>query len=242
VCVCVKVRVYACMWVSTVVDLPLRLYVCVRARPTALCREGHGGPACVCPCPCLLCVCVCSCVSDSLLSLSVFWHGRGLLSHTHTLTHAAWGGAGGGTERQAGSSSSSVVCAWVKGTLGCCMDPQTKARLRWAQREREARGRGGVPCVSAMATKFNSAQQICQTKLSQDGTFLKYGPPLPPSRLWGEGGLCVCVCVCVCVCMCVRVWGRDRNLKRVAGRMARLRVCILCVRQVRATKPLCVHM
>jgi hypothetical protein len=82
----------------------------------------------------------------------------------------------------------------------CCMDAQTKARLGWAQREREGRvlrRQGGLPRVSAMATKFNNAQEICQTKLSQDGTLLKYGPPLHPSRLWGEGGLSVGEYVCV---------------------------------------------
>jgi hypothetical protein len=63
------------------------------------------------------------------------------------------------------------------------------------------RRQGGVPRVSAMATKFNNAQQICQTKLQNNGTEFQYGPTLPPSRLWGEcdlsGGEYVCVCMCV---------------------------------------------
>jgi hypothetical protein len=42
-------------------------------------------------------------------------------------------------------------------------------------REREGRvlrRQGGVPCVSAMATKFKNAQQICKKKLQNNGTEL----------------------------------------------------------------------
>jgi hypothetical protein len=64
------------------------------------------------------------------------------------------------------------------------------------EKEREARVAasecvGAAVCVSAMATKFNSAQEICQTRLKDNGTLLKYGPPLPHSRLLGEYGLSV---------------------------------------------------
>jgi hypothetical protein len=63
------------------------------------------------------------------------------------------------------------------------------------------RRQGRVSRGSAMATKFNNAQQICQTKLHDNGTELLYGPPLPPSRLWGECGLSVGEYVCVCMCV-----------------------------------------
>jgi hypothetical protein len=81
-----------------------------------------------------------------------------------------------------------------------------RLRYTWgehSERERGARAAasGGVPCVSSMATKFNNARQICQKKLEDNGTYLKYGPPLPLSRLWGECGLSVGEYVRVCMCV-----------------------------------------
>jgi hypothetical protein len=183
-CVCVNVPVYAHKWVSVF------LYGCVR--PTAL--GGTGLPVCAC-------ARACACVSDSLLSLGM---GAGpSLSLPHTLTHDVCGGAGGGTESKLGRlKHQQQRVHWLgdKGPLGAVR----RLRHAWGgHREREARAAasGGVPCVSAMATKFNSAQQICQTRLIRDGTYLEYGPPLPPSRLLGKCSLSVGEYVCVYMCV-----------------------------------------
>jgi hypothetical protein len=226
VCVCAKERDRQSQCAFSVVALgpaPLRPRPCACIVPGTV--PGHAQCVCLGACVCAqvgvclpvrqcaanlsllpMCACarVCACVSDSLLSLGM---GAGLsLSLPHTLIHAACGGAGGGVESQLGrleQQQQRVHCVGDKGPLGALW--MRRLRHAWgghSEREREARvaASGGVLCVSAMATKFNNAQQICQTKLQNNNTLLKYGPPLPPSRLWGECGLSMGEYVYVCMC------------------------------------------
>jgi hypothetical protein len=191
-CVCVS----RCLCMRTSGCLSFCAAVC--GQPLSAAMGGTGPPVCAC-------ARACACVPDSLLSLGMGVGPSLPLSLPHTLIHAVCGRAGGGIEGQLGRlKQQRVHCVGEEGPLGAAR--MRRLRHAWgghSERERGARAAasGGVPCVSAMATKFNSARQICRTKLQNNGTELQYGPPLPPSRLWGECGLSVGEYVCLCMCV-----------------------------------------
>jgi hypothetical protein len=192
---CDRVPVRASCLVLCLATLCVCLGACVCEQvgvcpPVQLCAANRslppwGARACLCvPVP------VCVRASPTLFFLLAWAWAPLSLSLPHILIHAACGGAGGGIESQLGrhkQQQQRVHCVGDKVPLGAVW--MRRLRHAWGghsereRRRRVLRRQGGVPCVSAMATKFNSAQQISKTKLIRDGTYLEYGPPLPPSRL-----------------------------------------------------------
>jgi hypothetical protein len=155
VCVCVYVPVYAHKWVS--------VFLCGCVRPTALCRRGGHGPACVCLCPCV-------CVRLRLSSFSL--HGRGLLSPSlpHTLIHAACGGASGGIESHLGrlkQQQQRVHCVGDKGPLGALW--MRRLRHAWGgHSEREGGARAAASGGRAVCVCHGDQVQQCGANMQDE--------------------------------------------------------------------------